>query len=154
MDPYFKPILIAGAVVILLNTVFILPFTWAPVLSYVIGGAMAAYLFRSELRKRAGDFAELKISDVMILGICTGIFAGGVIALIIAIKVQEPATKEFLITQINNAMKMKSTQEFERITEIGPMFLFLLVSVAIFICSLGTTFGALAAMPFLNPKRK
>ncbi len=154
MDPYFKPILLAGLTVILLNTVFILPFTWAPSLSYIIGGALAAYLFRRELSKRSGEFAELKISDVLILGTAAGVFAGGILALIIALKLQDPAAKKFIIDAINNQMKMKSTVEFERIGDLGPVFLFVMTAVTIFVCSLGTTFGALAAMPFLNPKRK
>ena len=154
MDPYFKPILFSGATVILLNTVFILPFTWAPMLSYVIGGSLAAYLFRNELRKKSGDFTEIKISDVLILGLGAGIFAGGILALIVAIKLQDPAAKKFIVDAINQAMKMKSKAEFERIGDIGPVFLFVMAGVTIFVCSLGTTFGALAAMPFLNPKRK
>ncbi len=154
MDPYFKPILISGSVLLLLNTVFILPFQWAPLLSYLLSGSLAAYLYRQELRKKQGDFSEIKISDILILGIGVGIFAGGLLALVVALKLQDAGAKKFVVDSINKAMEMKSTTEFERITELGPVFLFLMAGVTIFVCSLGTTFGALAALPFLNPKRK
>ncbi len=154
MDPYFKPILISGAMVILLNTVFILPFNWAPFLSYVLGGLLAAYMFAKELHKNSGNFVEVKISDVLILGICVGIFAGGVLAFIIALKLQEPATKQFLIDLINKSMKMRSRTEFERIGDIGPVFLIVMSAVTMFVCGLGTCFGAMMALPFVNPKRK
>jgi len=154
MDPYFKPILVSGAVVILLNTVFILPFAWSPILSYLIGGSLAAYMFREALVKKQGAFAEVKISDVLILGLGVGIFAGGLIALVVALKLQEPQTKQFVVNAINEAMKMKSTQEFERVSEIGPVFLIVMAMVTMAITSLGAIFGALAALPLLNPKRK
>ncbi len=154
MDPYFKPILVSGMVMILLNTVFILPFAWAPLFSYLIGGSLAAYMFRAKLREKHGEFAEIKISDLFILGLGTGIFAGAIIALVVALKLQDPAAKKFVVDAINNAMKMKSTQEFERIDNIGPVFLLLMTAVTMTITSVGAVFGALAAMPFLNPKRK
>lgn len=154
MDPYFKPILVSGLVVILLNTVFILPFAWAPLFTYLLGGSLAAYMFHRQLKVKQGAFAEVKISDVLILGIATGIFAGGLLALVVALKLQDAGAKKFVIDSINNAMKMKSKVEFERITEIGPVFLFVMAAVTIFICSIGTSFGALGALPFLNPKRK
>ncbi len=154
MDPYFKPILIAGSVVILLNTVFIMPFAWAPLLSYVIGGMITVALFASDFKKRAGDFAEIKVSDVLILGLGAGIFAGAVLSLVLALKLQEPSTKQFLIDAINQAMKMRSEAEFRRLDDIGPVFLFMMSIVTIFICSLGTSFGALSLLPFLQTKRK
>jgi len=151
MDPYFRPILIAGLIVILFNTVFIIPINGAPLITYFVGGVIAAFLFKRTFEGRQRD---TRASDASIVGIGTGIFAGAVLALIFAIKLQDEETKRQIMDLINETMKMRSTEDFQRIKELNGMFLVITSIVTILLCSITSLFGSLCTLPFINKKKQ
>ncbi|MBT6842592.1 MAG: hypothetical protein HOA17_02190 [Candidatus Melainabacteria bacterium] len=151
MDPYFRPILISTALVILLNTIFVLPIQGAPLFSYFIGGLVAVILFKKELKDK---FEDVKTTDAAILGIGTGIVVGAVLTMIIAIKLQDVNMQRFVIDSINEAMKMRTESEFQMLEYLGPGFYVVTSIVTILICSLISLFGGLAVLPFVNKAKK
>lgn len=151
MDPYFKPILISTALVILLNTIFVLPIQGAPLFSYFIGGLVAVILFKKELKDK---FEDVKTTDAVILGIGTGMVVGAVLTMIIAIKLQDVDMQRFVIDSINEAMKMRTESEFQMLENLGPGFYLVTSIVTIFICSLISLFGGLAVLPFVNKAKR
>ena len=95
MDPYFKPILIASSVVILLNTFLALPIIGFPMLSYFIGGVIAVFIFRSEkIKETENENYETKLFDISVLGIATGIVVGSILTLVMAINLNNPESHE------------------------------------------------------------
>lgn len=151
IDPYFRPILISTALVVLLNTVFVLPIQGAPLFSYFIGGLVAVILFKKELKD---EFAEVKIWDASMLSLGTGIVVGAILTLIITIKLQDVDMQRFVIDTINDAMKMHSQAEFQVLESLGPGFFIVTAIVTIMICSIVSLFGGLAALPFINKAKK
>lgn len=151
MDPYFRPILISTALVVLLNTVFILPIQGAPLFTYFIGGLVAVLLFKKELKDQ---FQEIKAGDATILGLGTGIVVGAILTLIVAIKLQDVDMQKFVIDSVNEAMKMHSQAEFQMLEAIGPGFYIVTAIITIVICSMVSLFGGLAVLPFINKGKK
>ena len=151
MDPYFRPILLSTALVVLLNTVFILPFRWAPILSYFIGGLLAVMLFKKELKD---EFQEGKAFDASVLAGGTGLVVGAILTLIVSIKLNDPDTQRYLIDAINDAMKMHSTAEFAFINHLGPGFYLVTAIFTIAMTSFVSLFGGLVVLPFINKAKR
>lgn len=151
MDPYLRPILVSTIVVILLNTVFILPIDGTPLLSYFIGGIIAVLFFKKDLKDK---FQEIKAFDVVVLGLGTGIVVGAILTLIVTAKMQSADMQKFIIDSINNAMKMHSKSEFHMINQLGPVFYIVIAMVTIGTCSFMSLFGALSTLPFVNKGKK
>lgn len=151
VDPYFKPILFSALIVILLNTVFILPFSGAPLFTYFIGGVIAAWLFKKELKD---EFKELTAWDSAVLGLGTGSLVGAILTVIISIKLQDIDVQKFVIDAINEAMKMHSNLAFEGLEQLGPGFYMIIAITTIAICCFMSLFGSLATMPFVNKGKK
>ncbi|MDD9898662.1 MAG: hypothetical protein OXU45_06655 [Candidatus Melainabacteria bacterium] len=151
IDPYFKPILISTALVVLLNTVFSLPINGAPIFTYFLGGLVAVILFKRELGE---DFTEIKTSDAAILSLGTGVVVGAILTLIISINLQDADTQKFFVDAINESMKMHSTAEFQVIESLGPGFLIVTGIFMLVICSVVSLFGGLVTLPFINRAKK
>ncbi len=151
IDPYFRPILISALIVILLNTVFILPINGAPLFTYFIGGVIAVLLFKRELKD---EFQEITAWDSTVLGLGSGSLVGAILTLIISIKLQDLDMQKFVIDTINEAMKMHSTMEFQALENLGPGFYMVIAITTIVISCLMSLFGSLAAIPFVNKGKK
>lgn len=157
MDPYFRPILISSLGIILLNTLVTIPVAGAPLLVYFFGGVLAVFLFKNKHKER-----EIKMSDIAILGIGTGILAGAVLALIIAIKLQDQNLQQHIISLINESIATKSTkepfngsaEELKRIDELGPAFMIITGVFTVLIGAAFSFFGSLCTMPFIYRKKK
>lgn len=152
MDPYFRPILISSLVVVLLNFIS-LPIVGFPMLTYFIGGAFAVYLFRGEKDKIDTNY-EVKVLDVAVLGVATGIVVGSILTLILAINLQNPEVKQMIIDQINEAMKMKSEIEFNFLNDLGPSFYVIFGIVSILFTTVISSFGSLVSLVFINKTKK
>jgi hypothetical protein len=155
MDPYFKPILIASSIVILLNTLLALPIIGFPMLSYFVGGIIAVFIFRSEkIKETKNENYETKLFDVSVLGIATGVVVGSLLTLIMAINLNNPEVKQLIIDQINEQMKMKSQLEFNFLNDLGPSFYFILGLVSIVFTTTISFFGSLVSLIFVNKAKK
>jgi len=150
VDPYFKPILVSSLCIVTLNTLLLLPFI-SPLLTYFIGGFLAAFLFKSAFKD---PYLEIKIADLLILGAGVGVLSGSVIALIIAVKLQNEDLKRLIIDMINKQMQMSSAAEYPLLTELEPSFYIVMAIVTVLIAILLCFFGSLAALPFLNKPKK
>ncbi len=151
IDPYFKPILVSALIVILLNTVFILPINGAPLFTYFLGGVIAALLFKRELKD---EFKELTAWDSAVLGLGSGSMVGAILTLIISVKLQDLDMQKFVIDTINEAMKMHSDMEFRALEQLGPGFYMIIAITTIMLCCFMSLFGSLAAIPFVNKGKK
>lgn len=169
MDPYFKPILISAGLILLLNTIFVLPFNGAPLFSYVFGGIVAVILYKKDRQKKlednsdaSGDIEELKFEgvktfDSIILGLGTGVVAGSILSLIFAIKLQDPQLKQQLLDIINRSIEMHSASsqsEISRLDDLSPVFMVITTMITVGLCSFSTLFGSVLTLPFINKKRK
>lgn len=150
VDPFFKPILLSSILIIALSTLFLLPFL-SPLLNYFIGGFFAAYLFKSE---KKDIYYEIKLNDVLLLGGGTGIISGSILALIIAVKLQNEDLKRLILEMINKQLQMNSNAEYPLLTQLEPSFYVVTAIVTIFIAVLLCFFGSLSAIPFLNKGKK
>lgn len=153
MDPYFRPILLATLIVIVLNTVFFLPFAGAPLFSYFLGGIFAVYFFRKEMKSKGID-QEVKVFDASVLGLSTGVLVGGILSLIMAFKLQDPEMRQTIIDIINKSMKMHSEAEFYMLNDLGPTFFVVTTIMTIGICASVSLFGSIMVLPFMNKPRK
>jgi multisubunit Na+/H+ antiporter MnhB subunit len=153
MDPYFRPILIASLVGILLNTFLTLPIVGFPILSYMISGIIAVLIFRNNAKKNFENY-EVKLADASILGIATGVVVGSVLALIMAINLQNPELKQMIIDKINEASRMQSQREFSFIDSLNPSFYIIMGLITIFFTSAISFFGSIAILPFINKAKK
>lgn len=151
MDPYFRPILLATGIVLILNVFLMIPVVGAPLLTYFGGGVLAMYFFKKEFKD---IYREIKPSDALILGIGTGVLLGAALTLIIMIKLQDIDMQKTIIDTINESMKMRSQGEFKFIEELGPGFYIISAIVNLVICSLICSFGSFATLPFVNKGKK
>ena len=151
IDPYFRPILISTLIVILLNTVFLLPINGAPLFTYFLGGVIAVMLFKRELKD---EFQEITAWDSAILGLGSGALVGAILTLIISLKLQDLDMQKFVIDTINESMKMHSTMEFEALENLGPGFYMIIAITTILVCCFMSLFGSLATIPFVNKAKK
>ena len=155
MDPYFRPILISGLIVILLNTALSLPIVGFPMISYFLGGVIAVLLFHNNrIKETQNENFETKVMDVSILGIATGILVGSFLTLIMAINLNNPEIKQAIIDQINEKMKMNSQIEFNFLDDLGPSFYFIFGMVSIFFTTMVSFFGSLVTLMFVNKTKK
>jgi hypothetical protein len=150
IDPYFKPILISSLVIITLNTLLLLPFL-SPLFTYFIGGFLASYLFKSEMKD---IYYEIKMKDVFFLGGATGVVSGSLIALVIAVKLQNEDLKMVILEMINKQLQMSSNAEYPLLTQLEPSFYIITTIVTLLIAVLICFFGSLSAIPFLNKGKK
>lgn len=149
-DPYFKPILIATLAVFSLNTIFFLPFAFAPIFSYLFGGFLAIYLFSKEIKEAQGP----SVMDASILGLGTGILVGGLLSLVMAFKLQDPDLRQVIIDLINKQMQMKSETEFRAISDLEPIFMVVTTIITMIVCSATCFFGSILALPFFTKVKK
>jgi hypothetical protein len=150
IDPYFKPILISSLVIITLNTLLLLPFL-SPLVTYFIGGFLASYLFKAEMKD---IYYEIKMKDVFFLGAATGVVSGSLIALVIAVKLQNEDLKMVILEMINKQLQMNSNAEYPLLTQLEPSFYIITTVVTLLIAVLICFFGSLSAIPFLNKGKK
>ena len=151
MDPYFRPILLASAVVLALNFLVTLPIIGLPLITYFIGGVLAVVFFKKEFKE---PNKEIKAFDVLVLGIGTGVLVGAVLSLIFLLKIQDPNIQKEIIDTVNKSMKMHSQRGFQFIDELGPTFNFVFAIVNIISCCLLCSFGSFASLPFMNKGKK
>ncbi len=155
MDPYFRPILVSSAIVILLNTFLSLPIMGYPLVTYIAGGAIAVILFRlHKLKETQDEHYEIKASDATVLGIATGILVGSILTLILALNLQNPEVKQVVIDEVNRRMKMHSELEFKFMEDLGPSFYFISGLITIILTSVLSFFGSLMTLPFINKEKK
>jgi hypothetical protein len=150
IDPYFKPILISSLAIVTLNTLLLLPFI-SPLLTYFVGGFLASYLFKAEMKD---IYYEIKMKDVLCLGGGTGVVSGSIIAVIIAVKLQNEDLKLLILEMINKQLQMNSNAEYPLLTQLEPSFYIITAVVTLFIAVLICFFGSLSAIPFLNKGKK
>ncbi len=150
-DPYFKPILFSALIVVLLNTVFILPIAGAPLFSYALGGMIAVLFYRRELKD---EFRELSAWDSVVLGLGSGSVVGTILTLVIFVKLRDLDMQKFVIDTINETMKMRAGLNFQALENLGPGFYLVIAITTIVLCCLMSLFGSLATMPFVNKAKK
>ena len=151
IDPYFRPILISSMVTVLLNTILLLPFAGAPLLSYFIGGFLSSTMFKSA---KEDKYFEVKMSDSLILGLGTGVISGSVLALIISLKLQSSDIKMMIIDKINEQLQMNSKAEIPLLTELEPGFYMLTAIVTIIMAAAMTVLGSTIALAFINKEKR
>ncbi len=158
MDHYFKPVLLSSLIVILFNTLIIVPIISSPIVTYFLGGVIAVIIFLGQFKKREGEEVictrTITTSDVIYLGVGTGLFAGCILALLFAFKMQDEEFKRQLIETINEATRLKSGGDLRAIEELSPMFITITSIITIFLCSALSFLGGLATLPFLSNKKK
>jgi hypothetical protein len=150
IDPYFKPILISSLAIVTLNTLFLLPFI-SPLLTYFVGGFLASHLFKAEMKD---IYYEIKMKDVFFLGGGAGVVSGSIIAVVIAVKLQNEDLKLLILEMINKQLQMNSNAEYPLLTQLEPSFYIITAIVTLFIAVLICFFGSLSAIPFLNKGKK
>jgi hypothetical protein len=150
MDPYFKPILVSGSLLLLANTFLTLPFL-DPFFKYIFicifAGFLAVYLFSKEIKR------ELKVLDSALLGFGAGILAGSIQSLITAYVLQNQKVQELIIKMINEQMQMHSFGEFRNLSAIEPAYIVGAAVFTILISSVSCFLGALMALPLLHKKK-
>ena len=158
MDHYFRPILLSSLLVILFNTLIIVPVVSSPIVTYFLGGVIAVIIFLGQFNEKEGDNVvckrQITTHDVIYLGVGTGLFAGCVLALLFAFKMQDEEFKRQLIETINEATKLKSGADMRSIEELSPMFVTVTSIITIFICSALSFLGGLATLPFVTKKKQ
>jgi len=155
LDPYFRPILFSGALVILFNTLIVLPLISNPLVSCLVGGTFSVYLFKREFQGSANyEFLEIKAKDALILGLGVGIFVGSVLSLIMAIKLQNPEIQELFMAKLNETMAMKSNAEMALLEEMGSMIYASMVFATLLITTMASACGAFVALPFISKKKQ
>lgn len=146
MDPYFRPILIASAAILVLSVFPIIPIAGGYLMAHVIGGIAVVYLFKKELKAER----EITWGDINILGIGTGLIVASVMSLIITLKFQDESVKTELVNAVNEQMRMQSTGEFENI-DVTDSLIKTSAVIASFVMSLVLTyFPALATLAIIN----
>ena len=153
MDPYFRPILLSSLIVIVLNTILIIPISGAPIFSYFAGGVIAVLFFKNEMKLK-DEYYVVKVFDVSVLGISVGVLVGAILTLIMTFKLRDPEVKQAIMDTINEAMRMRSEAGFEVLDNLGPLFYIVTAIITMVMCALVSYFGALASLPFINPKQK
>ncbi len=151
MDPYFRPILLASAVVLALNLLIVLPIIGLPLITYFIGGILAVLFFKKEFKD---TYKEVRAFDVLVLGIGTGVVVGAVLTLVFLLKIQDVNVQKEIIDTVNKSMRMHSQREFQFMEELGPTFNFVFAIVNIISCCLLCSFGSFASLPFVNKGKK
>jgi len=151
MDAYFRPTLISALIVIILNTILIIPVFGAPLMTYFLGGVLAVLFYRNDTKALN---KEIKASDVSILGMASGILVGSILTLIITFKLRNPEMKQLIIDTINQKMQMQSQNGFALLNDLGPVFYLITAIMIIFVCSLVSLFGALSTLPFISKGKK
>ena len=155
MDPYLRPILISSTIVLIFNTLLILPVISAPIVTYFLGGALAVFLYWKELKEKFTErMPEIQFFDIAALGLGVGLVAGGILAFIFALKMQNPELESQLVGQINESIKLKGLPDTQMINELTPAFAY---GVGIFIIILGTILsflGGITAWTFVNRAKK
>lgn len=153
MDPYFRPILLSTLIVVVLNTVLIIPIAGSPLFTYFTGGVLSVLFFKNEMNLKNEHYL-IKVFDVSVLGLSVGVSVGGILTLIMTFKLKDPEVKQAIIDTINDAMKMRSEAGFEVLDNLGPMFYIVTAIITMFMCGLVCYFGALATLPFINKTQK
>lgn len=153
MDPYFRPILISSVLVVILNTILVVPIQGAPFFSYLLGGVLAVLFFKNEMKSKDENY-EIKVFDVSVLGISVGVLVGAILTLIMNLKLRNPELRQAILDTINEAMKMRSQAGFEALDELGPLFYIITAIITILLCSTVSFFGSLATLPFINKAKK
>ena len=152
MDPYFRPILLSSLIVIVLNTVLIIPIPGAPLFSYFAGGVIAVLFFKNEMQLKAKNYM-VKVFDVSVLGLSVGVLVGAILTLIMTFKLRDPEVKQAIMDTINEAMRMRSEAGFEVLDDLGPLFYMVTAIITMIMCALVSYFGALSSLPFINKKQ-
>ena len=88
------------------------------------------------------------------LGGATGVVSGSIIALVIAVKLQNEDLKILILEMINKQLQMSSNAEYPLLTQLEPSFYIITAIVTLFIAVLICFFGSLSAIPFLNKGKK
>jgi hypothetical protein len=153
MDPYFRPILISSALVVILNTILIIPIPGAPFFSYLMGGVLAVLFFKNEMNAKDEDY-EIKVFDVSVLGVSVGVLVGAILTFIMTLKLRNPEIRQSILDTINEAMRMRSDAGFQALDDLGPLFYVITAVITILLCSTVSFFGSLATLPFINKPRK
>lgn len=149
MDPYFRPILFSTLIVVILNTLLIIPVPLSPLLTYISGGVMSVIFFKNEMKLKNQNY-EIKVFDVSVLGLSVGVLVGAVLTLIMTFKLRDPEVKQTIIDTMNEAMRMRSESGFEMLDDLGPLFYLITAIITMTMCALVSYFGSLATLPFIN----
>ena len=149
MDPYFRPILFSTLIVVILNTLLIIPVPLSPLLTYISGGVMSVIFFRNEMKLKYPNY-EIKVFDVSVLGLSVGVLVGAILTLIMTFKLRDPEVKQTIIDTMNEAMRMRSESGFEVLDDLGPLFYLVTAIITMTMCALVSYFGSLATLPFIN----
>lgn len=153
MDPFFRPILYGSLVAILSQ--FILQF---PILCLLFAGFVAVYVFKRQFKDRPEETLkkldrkndQLRFSDASILGLGAGTVSGSVNSFMTALVLQNPETRQEYIDSLNEAMKMTSTAEFEKLSPLIPSLIAPALIITIIFYALICFLGAVLAMQILN----
>jgi len=151
-DPYLKPILISSLVVLLLVKVLTIPILSIPLLTYFLGGILAVFLFKRQFKGES--LKEIKFFDISVLGIGTGVVAGGLLAFMAALEMRDPETQRKLIEMVNQATQMQGGADLRPIIEITPQFVTATAVMVMIVCAIISFFGSLCTLPFVNKKLK
>lgn len=156
MDQYFKPVLLATLVVLLLNTFLAMPVNGWPIFSYFLGGIIAVFLYKRELQAKdeATSDREYKISELSILGLCTGLLAGGLLSLLFAVKIQDEELRRQILEVINESTRMNSGVSIPQLDDLPPAFMVMTAIFTTILSGIFSFFGSLATLPFLKKKKK
>lgn len=151
MDSYFKPVLISSTVVLLFNQLASIPVLSRPEVISILGGILAVILFKRDFK---GDRSKrVSASDLVVLGLGTGILAGSILALIIAIKMQDLEFKRQIIELVNKSTQMRSYPGLG-LEDITPVFITVMAAANIVFNTIFSLFGSLISGPFINKKKK
>jgi hypothetical protein len=134
----------------LLCTLLFLPINGILFFNFIFGGILAVYLFRKE--KKSTD--DLKLSDVLILGIGTGILAGSILSLMMTFILQDITFRKTLVEMINKSSKMNTSAELFLLEDFGSFFCIILSVFTIITSSIFTSFGTMICLPFYKQRRK